>query len=339
MVGRRDGRRGSRAALTPRPTPCPQLGIPSSRIHTIPDGAPNVDEAAAAYEASLRALPASVLPRGASGLPVFDLILLGVGPDGHVASLFPGLPAVEVEGGSTWVLPVPDAPKPPPGRVTLSLPAINAADMTVIVAMGAGKQGIVARALQHDAQGRPAHLPIFMVWDENHHAKYGLGRAMPGEPYPEGLVTSAPTLADLAGQLGIDAAGLVATAERFNTMAQSGSDVDFGRGSNLSVRRFRGDWNHQPNPNMGPVALAPFHGMRMRLLNTGIAAGGVRTDADARALRADGSAIDGLYVVGEASARAAAGVGYNSGYSLSRAMAFGWIAAGHAADAVEAVAA
>jgi 3-oxosteroid 1-dehydrogenase len=44
-------------------------------------------------------------------------------------------------------------------------------------------------------------------------------------------------------------------------------------------------------------------------------------------------------VVGEASARAAAGVGYNSGYSLSRAMAFGWIAAGHAADAVEAVAA
>ena len=198
---------------------------------------------------------------------------------------------------------------------------------------------IVARALQHDAQGRPAHLPIFMVWDENHHAKYGLGRAMPGEPYPEGLVTSAPTLAELAGQLGIDAAGLVATAERFNTMAQSGSDVDFGRGSNLSVRRFRGDWNHQPNPNMGPVALAPFHGMRMRLLNTGIAAGGVRTDADARALRADGSAIDGLYVVGEASARAAAGVGYNSGYSLSRAMAFGWIAAGHAADAVEAVAA
>jgi len=153
VVGRREGRRGSRAALTPRPTPCPQLGIPSSRIHTIPDGAPNVDEAAAAYEASLRALPASVLPRGASGLPVFDLILLGVGPDGHVASLFPGLPAVEVEGGSTWVLPVPDAPKPPPGRVTLSLPAINAADMTVIVAMGAGKQGIVARALQGLARG------------------------------------------------------------------------------------------------------------------------------------------------------------------------------------------
>ena len=191
---------------------------------------------------------------------------------------------------------------------------------------------IVARALQQDAQGMPAHLPIFMVWDNHHHAKYGLGRAMPGEAYPEGLVTSAPSLAGLAAQLGIDPAGLEATAARFNTMAQTGQDADFGRGSNLSVRRFRGDWNHQPNPNMGPVERAPFHGMRLRLLNTGIAAGGLRADGDARVLRADGSVIEGLYVVGEASARAAAGVGYNSGYSLSRAMAFGWIAACHAAD-------
>jgi 3-oxosteroid 1-dehydrogenase len=194
---------------------------------------------------------------------------------------------------------------------------------------------IVARALQPDGRGQSAHLPIFMVWDEDHHAKYGLGRAMPGEPYPQGLVTSAPTLTELARQLCIDADGLEATATRFNMLAHSGTDTDFGRGSNLSVRRFRGDWNHQPNPNMGPVARAPFHGMRMRLLNTGIAAGGVRTDGDARVMRTDGSVIDGLYVVGEASARAAAGVGYNSGYSLSRAMAFGWIAARHAAHATE----
>ena len=195
---------------------------------------------------------------------------------------------------------------------------------------------IVANALQQDAQGRPAHLPIFMVWDENHHAKYGLGRAMPGEAYPQGLVSSAPTLAELAVRLGIDAAGLEATAVRFNTMAAKGIDDDFGRGSNLSVRRFRGDWNHQPNPNMGPVERAPFHGMRIRLLNTGIAAGGVCADGDGRALRADGAPIPGLYVVGEASARAAAGVGYNSGYSLSRAMAFGWLAARHAVGAMEA---
>lgn len=189
---------------------------------------------------------------------------------------------------------------------------------------------IVASALQRDAQGGAAHLPIYMVWDENHHAKYGLGRSMPGEPYPPGLVTSAPTLGELAMRLGIDPEGLQRTAVQFNRMAGEGVDTDFGRGSNLSVRRFRGDWNHQPNPNIGPVERAPFHGMRIRLLNTGIAAGGVRADGDGRALRADASPIPGLYVVGEASARAAAGVGYNSGYSLSRAMAFGWLAARHA---------
>jgi 3-oxosteroid 1-dehydrogenase len=194
---------------------------------------------------------------------------------------------------------------------------------------------IVAEALKHDAAGKPANLPIFMIWDENHHAKYGLGRTMPGGEYAPGLVTSAPTLAELATKLGIDPVGLAATAERFNDMARAGTDADFGRGSNLSVRRFRGDWNNQPNPNMAPVEKAPFFGMRIRLLNTGIAAGGVRSDGDGRVQRADGSVIDGVYAVGESSARAAAGVGYNSGYSLSRAMAFGWLAAQHVAGLVE----
>lgn len=191
---------------------------------------------------------------------------------------------------------------------------------------------IVARALQPDEQGRPRNLPIFMVWDENHHTRYGLGRTMPGGAYPPAVVTSAPTLTELAVQLGIDPSGLATTTARFNGMARAGIDDDFGRGSNHSVRRFRGDANHQPNPNMGPVDAAPFHGMRMRLLNTGIAAGGVCADGNGRVLRTDGTAVQGLYAIGEASSRGAAGVGYNSGYSLSRAMAFGWLAARHVAD-------
>lgn len=192
---------------------------------------------------------------------------------------------------------------------------------------------IVAQALKPDASGAPANLPVFMIWDEDHHRKYGLGRTMPGGEYAEGLVTSAPTLDELARKLGIDAGGLSGTAERFNAMARKGVDEDFGRGSNLSVRRFRGDANNQPNPNMAPVDTPPFHGLRIRLLNSGIAAGGVRADRHGRVQRADGSVIRGVYAVGESSSRAAAGVGYNSGYSLSRAMAFGWLAAQHAAGA------
>lgn len=185
---------------------------------------------------------------------------------------------------------------------------------------------IVAAALAEPPDG--PHLPIFMIWDAQHHAKYGLGATMPGGEYPAGLVTSAPTLAGLGELLGLDGAQLTRTAERFNRHAGAGEDPDFGRGTNLSVRRFRGDGTHEPNPNVGPVVRAPFFGMRMRLLNTGIAAAGVRTGDQGRVLDGSGHPVPGLFAVGECSARAAAGVGYNSGYSLSRAMGYGFLAAG-----------
>jgi len=150
---------------------------------------------------------------------------------------------------------------------------------------------------------------------------------MPGQDYPDGLVTSAPTIAGLAGALGLPIAGLEAATRRFNEQAATGEDTDFGRGSNLSVRGFRGDWNHRPNPCLGPVVEPPFFGMRMRLLNTGIAAAGVRAGLFGRVLTEEGDVIDNLYAVGECSDRAAAGVGYNSGYSLSRAITYGYLAA------------
>jgi succinate dehydrogenase/fumarate reductase flavoprotein subunit len=67
--------------------------------------------------------------------------------------------------------------------------------------------------------------------------------------------------------------------------------------------------------------------MRLRLLNTGIAAAGLSTGANGVVLRTDGTRINGLYAAGECSARVHAGVGYISGYSLSRAMTYGYLAA------------
>jgi 3-oxosteroid 1-dehydrogenase len=184
---------------------------------------------------------------------------------------------------------------------------------------------IVAAALRGEAADRP-NVPMYMIWDEQHHQKYGLGATAPGGDYPEGLVTSAATLQELAVALGVDPEGLAATAARFNANADRHEDPDFGRGSNASVRRFRGD-NNAVHPNIGPVREAPFHGMRLRLLNTGIASGGLRTTDHGRVLAEDGTVIDGLYAVGECAVRSTGGGGYNSGYSLSRAMTFGWAAA------------
>ena len=186
---------------------------------------------------------------------------------------------------------------------------------------------IIAKAMESH-EGDTPNLPFFMIWDSQHHQKYGLGRTMPAMPYPEGLVTRGETIEELAEALGVDAMGLMATVERFNSFAAGDVDEDFGRGSNLSVRRFRGDNTHEPNPNMGPITQGPFFGMRMRLLNTGIAAGGLETGSQGRVLRSDGAAIDGLFAAGECVARTnGGGSGYNSGYSISRAMAYGYLAA------------
>lgn len=135
-----------------------KVSIPAEQVHAIAEGLP-VDQAATNYEGRLVTLPASALPRDADGFPVFDLILLGVGPDGHVASLFPN--RAETAATKGWILPVTNSPKPPSDRITMTMPVINAAKEVAVVALGASKREIVQRALE--VQALPGALPAQLV--------------------------------------------------------------------------------------------------------------------------------------------------------------------------------
>ena len=182
------------------------------------------------------------------------------------------------------------------------------------------------------AMGEDSQLPFYMIWDEQHHTKYGLGDTPPGGEYPPDLVKTAATLEELGTELGIDGPELARTAERYSAGAAEGRDPQFGRGTNATWRKFAGDPS-MPNPNVGPVSQAPFFGMRVVLTGNAIGMSGVRVDVDARALDVNGAPIPGLHVVGSTAAFTTSGRGYNSGFALSRAITFGYLTAEQLADA------
>jgi 6-phosphogluconolactonase len=123
--------------------------LPAVRVHRLHAEGDDLEGAAAAAEVDLRELlgaPARV-----------DLALVGVGDDGHVASLFPGHPALAER--ERWIVAVDDAPKPPPRRLTWTLRAFSAVDLLVVAAFGAAKAAAVAAAREPER----SELPIARV--------------------------------------------------------------------------------------------------------------------------------------------------------------------------------
>eukprot|EP01025_Chloroclados_australasicus_P047241 TRINITY_DN5264_c1_g1_i4.p1 TRINITY_DN5264_c1_g1~~TRINITY_DN5264_c1_g1_i4.p1 ORF type:complete len:314 (-),score=45.84 TRINITY_DN5264_c1_g1_i4:322-1164(-) len=132
--------------------------IPGSQIYPITERL-DVQQAATNYEGKLFEISESILPRNSDNFPVFDVILLGVGPDGHVCSLFPNRP--ETAEKSKWILPVTDSPKRPPERITMTMPVVNSGKHVAIIALGEGKAEIVQRVME--VQSLPGALPAQLV--------------------------------------------------------------------------------------------------------------------------------------------------------------------------------
>ncbi len=131
-----------RNSLQSRQALLDRMPIPADNIHEVASPATglSLDEAAEAYADDLARFSSNEYP-----WPSFTVCFLGVGPDAHIASLFPGRPEISVTDAAA--LPVRDSPKPPPERVTLTLPVLNSAERVWLVLTGSDKAEALEGAL------------------------------------------------------------------------------------------------------------------------------------------------------------------------------------------------
>jgi glycine/D-amino acid oxidase-like deaminating enzyme len=191
------------------------------------------------------------------------------------------------------------------------------------------------------------HIPCWLITDHRSFNRYVVGGHLPipkipGAPVPtgrrvpkawldSGVVKSATNWDEMATKIGVPAHQLHETARRFNELARKGHDDDFNRGDSV-YDNYYGDPT-LPNPNLYPLGDPPYHAFRIVLGDLGTS-GGLLTDEHARVLRPDGTAVPGLYAVGNTSA-AVMGRSYaGAGATIGPAMTFGFVAAKHLATQV-----
>jgi 6-phosphogluconolactonase len=135
---------------------------PAANIHPIPTDTANPDESARRYASELQSFHGTTALQSAR--PLFDMVLMGVGPDGHTASLFPGYPAVEETG--RWVVGVPQAHVAPfVPRVSLTLPALNSCREMLFELSGPDKRAILTRVLAgENLPANRAHSTGETIW-------------------------------------------------------------------------------------------------------------------------------------------------------------------------------
>lgn len=188
----------------------------------------------------------------------------------------------------------------------------------------AGPGNDFCRALYRRVRELGPESVAWLVIDSEHRRRYRLGGLAPGRvprgAEKAGLVVSARTLPELAWKIKVDAAGLQASADRFDQLAGCGVDDDFGRGASPADRA-RGDRANRPNPCLGAVRSAPFHAVRVVPADQGTK-GGLLTDEHGSVLRVDGP-MPGLWAIGSAAASVTGAADPAPGVGLAEAMVAG----------------
>ena len=177
--------------------------------------------------------------------------------------------------------------------------------------------------------GPGENIPTWMIIDQRYRDRYIFAGLQPKKRFPSrwleaGVVVQADTVTELAEKTGLPATQLTAPVQRFNGFARTGVDEDFGRG-NSGYDKYYGDPTNKPNPSLGVLDKPPFYAVKIVPGDLGTK-GGLVTDADARVLRDDGSVIDGLYAVGNASAPVMGHTYAGPGATIGPAMTFGYLA-------------
>lgn len=149
----------------------------------------------------------------------------------------------------------------------------------------------------HESGSVPAHL----LCDHRFIKKYGLGLVMPGgmglkKMIEAGYIITAPTIAELAVKIGVNAGGLAETVAKHNEYARAGKDPDFGKGDTEADTCW-GDLDHKPNPCLGPIDTGPFYAVKI-FPGDGSTTLGLKVSATAQVLDAGGTPIQGLYACG-----------------------------------------
>ena len=176
---------------------------------------------------------------------------------------------------------------------------------------------------------------MWLVCDKTALSKYGLGFVKPA-PMPigrflrNGYLTEGRTLAELADKCGMDPQGLDNTVRTYNEGAVNGQDPAFGRGR-TSFNRYLADPDHQPNPCVAPIQDGPFYAVKVVMGDLGTF-DGIQTSVVGEVLRQNGSAIAGLYAVGNDRASIMGGNYPAAGITHGPNMAFAFVTAHHIAD-------
>ena len=191
------------------------------------------------------------------------------------------------------------------------------------------------RVLDRERAGNPVET-MWIVFDQKYRNSYVFAAelfprmAIPQRWYDAGIAHRAQSITRLAEKMGVSESALSSTVQRFNENAIAGTDSDFQRGAS-AYDRYYGDPTVTPNPNLRPLEQGPFYAVKMVLSDLGTC-GGLRADDRARVLREDGSAVAGLYAIGNTAANAF-GTSYpGAGATIAQGLVYGYIAANDAAD-------